>query len=434
MKRNPQKTASTLKLALMIVLAAGTSLFSSPVLAGPPASSVYTGKSTNIGAPLVLASPIPCAGGETVLLIQDVVPWFAPADQDPLGANVTELKAQQKNFCMITSDQIGSTDLNQFNEILISAAQTQTFYNNLFPGGVVHPAITAWVEGGGILSANLTDIASGPGGGGTWAGATFVGGLTHVITQQQDNGIANPAHPVIADALPCPSGNCAAIVDQAPLTDLDDWNSSSHGYFTNLPPGTAVLLDARPPGTDDILLVVMVEYHFGSGIVIATLTTTEWRYTGAFGSLPQNKKLLANEIAYQDFLIRQGQMTGGGGINGSRVSHAFELHCKTGEGPDNLEINWNGNRFHLEDLTSAICSDDPAIDEAPPVAGFDTYTGGGKGRYNGVSGARARWTFTDAGEPGRGDFARIQVWDSAGNLVLSVSGFLNKGNHQAHKE
>lgn len=60
---------------------------------------------------------------------------------------------------MVTSDQIGSTDLSQFNQILISAAQTQTFYDNLFPGGVIHPTIAAWVEGGGILSANLTDIA-----------------------------------------------------------------------------------------------------------------------------------------------------------------------------------------------------------------------------------------------------------------------------------
>ncbi len=46
----------------------------------------------------------------------------------------------------------------------------------------------------------------------------------------------------------------------------------------------------------------MVEYPFGAGRVIATLTTTEWRYVGDFGSLPQNKKLLANDIAYQDVL------------------------------------------------------------------------------------------------------------------------------------
>ncbi|MBI2876347.1 MAG: hypothetical protein HYY20_05650 [Candidatus Tectomicrobia bacterium] len=132
---------------------------------------------------------------------------------------------------------------------------------------------------------------------------------------------------------------------------------------------------------------------------------------------------------------KEGRMTGGGSVfQGSRVTHGFQLHCDASQGPNNLEVNWNGNRFHLETLTSAACSDAPNIDEAPPVAGFDTYKGEGTGRYNGVSGATAAWTFTDAGEPGGGDFAEIVITDANGNNVLTVSGFLNRGNHQAHKE
>jgi len=197
---------------------------------------------------------------------------------------------------MISSQDIGTTNLAQFGEILISAAQTQTFYNNLFPGGVVHPAITAYVQGGGILSANLTDSASGPGNGGDWFGETFVGGVQHIFSPSNDDNIAAPSHPIIADALPCPGGHCAAIVDVAPLNDLDDWGFSDHGFFTNLPGGTIVIL-TQAGGQP-----VTIEYPFGAGKVIATLTTTEWRYAGDFGGLPQNLKLLANEIAYQDSL------------------------------------------------------------------------------------------------------------------------------------
>ena len=75
----------------------------------------------------------------------------------------------------------------------------------------------------------------------------------------------------------------------------------------------------------------------------------------------------------------------------------------------------------------------PNLGESPPVAGFDTYVGSGTGRYNGVSGATATWTFSDAGEPGRNDTFQITILDDMGNPVLTVSGTL-KGNHQAHED
>lgn len=135
--------------------------------------------------------------------------------------------------------------------------------------------------------------------------------------------------------------------------------------------------------------------------------------------------------------VLEGRMTGGGSVfatDGVRVTHGFELHCDPSVEPNRLQVNWGGNRFHLQSLTSASCSDDPDIDEGHPVAGFDTYVGEGTGRYNGVPGATATWTFTDAGEPGANDFAEIVITDADGNTVLSVSGNLDRGNHQAHEE
>jgi len=284
-------------LVVAVTLAAMAAL--EPIsLQAQTATSVYNG--VGQAGPLLPHSHLPCAGGETVAVIQDSVEWFAPIDA-PLGANIAELTAQQKGTCAIHSNQLGATNLQQFGAIVIAAAQTQDFYNNVFPSGTIHPAISQFVQNGGILLANLTDCASGPGAGGTWAtqlcdanaitSFVFVGGVKHANVFDQNNNIADPVHSIIANALPCPSGNCAQVVDVANLQDLDGWNFSSHGYFINLPAGTKnIIVDAlgRP---------VMVEYPFGTGDVVATLTTTEWRYVGDFGSLPRNKKLLANEIA-----------------------------------------------------------------------------------------------------------------------------------------
>ena len=129
-----------------------------------------------------------------------------------------------------------------------------------------------------------------------------------------------------------------------------------------------------------------------------------------------------------------GRMTGGGSIisNGLRITHGFTLNCDVAQSPQRLEVNWDGNRFHLEQLNTASCSNDPSINAEQPSASFNTYTGSGVGRLNGVSGATIDFVFTDAGEPGINDFAAYTIRDADGNLVLTVSGNLNKGNQQAH--
>lgn len=131
------------------------------------------------------------------------------------------------------------------------------------------------------------------------------------------------------------------------------------------------------------------------------------------------------------------RMTGGGKFTDgvTTVTHGFVLHCNKSRLPNNLQVNWNGNSFHLESLTFADCDDDPTLDPAPPPASFDTYIGEGTGRLNGVSGATAMWVFTDDGEPGTdGDTASILIKDNNGNTVLNVEeNTLFMGNHQAHK-
>jgi len=139
-----------------------------------------------------------------------------------------------------------------------------------------------------------------------------------------------------------------------------------------------------------------------------------------------------------------GRMTGGGAqidLNGVRITRGFTLHCDITLS-NNLEINWPGtghganseNNFHItRPLRSAQCILDPQYRQPPPVAPFNTFIGVADGTLNGVEGAVVLFTFVDAGEPGRNDLAKIQVYAPGGALVLDVPlSNLDHGNIQAH--
>jgi hypothetical protein len=142
-------------------------------------------------------------------------------------------------------------------------------------------------------------------------------------------------------------------------------------------------------------------------------------------------------------IIDEGRFTGGGHTEGwsnkveVKVTHGFQLRCDETDHRQNLQVNWEGNRFHLEDVENIECHDSYR-DEGMPVAGFDLLKGTGTGRYNGVKGAYIDWKVTDDGEPGGGvDEFRVEIWTSKAKTkkVLRVySGtLLTKGNHQAHR-
>jgi len=132
----------------------------------------------------------------------------------------------------------------------------------------------------------------------------------------------------------------------------------------------------------------------------------------------------------------EGRMTGGGGqiiIGDVFVSRGLTIHCDILLS-NNLEINWPGNKWHIDKpLDAATCIDDPAYNPVPPRAPFDTFIGLGTGKLNGVDGAVVMFTFIDNGEPGRTDMASIQIFDAGGTMVLDVPlSLLDRGNLQAH--
>jgi hypothetical protein len=143
-------------------------------------------------------------------------------------------------------------------------------------------------------------------------------------------------------------------------------------------------------------------------------------------------------------------MTGGGSIfsmaygGDPRITHGFELRCDLSRN-SNLQVNDHavgGWSFHLKQLTSAVCIDDPAITPNPPDANFDTFIGEGTGVCRNVGGQSvacvARWVFTDGGERGGciRDTAIIEVVDAntSATLIQVSDGYVDCGNHQAHSQ
>jgi len=132
-----------------------------------------------------------------------------------------------------------------------------------------------------------------------------------------------------------------------------------------------------------------------------------------------------------------GRMTGGGSsitIGDVRITKGLTIHCDIVLS-NNVEVNWPGNKWHLDKpLTGAECIDDPAISPEPPAAPFDTFIGDGIGRLNGVDGSAIHFTFVDAGEPGgKNDKAAIRITAPDGTVVLDLPLTpISGGNLQAH--
>jgi len=133
--------------------------------------------------------------------------------------------------------------------------------------------------------------------------------------------------------------------------------------------------------------------------------------------------------------VLDGRMTGGGKLEVTHETHGFELYCDINDGPNNLEINWDGgNNFHLESLTSIKCLDDPTIAPKPPNAGFDTYEAFGLGKLNQISGYEIYFELRDAGEPGKNDSMFFVIRAPVTNEIVHIANaHLDQGNHQAHK-
>lgn len=230
---------------------------------------------------------------DDVLVIQDVLPW----DIDAFNGELTD---QGRDYTIVGSDELDDISLDDYVMVVLASSQEQSYYDNVFPGGEVHSKLPAFVEDGGIISAQLTDRGWG---GGNWSGSSFIAGLQHEDNTTDELLITDPDHPVITGPDE-PIGNTGLVRDEGERNDLDGWNSSAHAYFTDLPDDTTVII------TDEQERPVKIEYPYGNGRVLASVVTSEWMWGGGGqGEHEPRKQLLANELAF-DFELATGERPG----------------------------------------------------------------------------------------------------------------------------
>jgi hypothetical protein len=134
-----------------------------------------------------------------------------------------------------------------------------------------------------------------------------------------------------------------------------------------------------------------------------------------------------------------GRFTGGGKVDVLKsghtvsVTYGFEVDCDLHQPSNNLEVNWEGNQFHMEDFTAAMCS--LRGHPNPPVAPVNTIIGEGTGRYDGAEGYTIIFELVDNGEPGTNDESAFLIYKTSNpsDVVLNVPlSFIISGNIQAH--
>jgi hypothetical protein len=105
-----------------------------------------------------------------------------------------------------------------------------------------------------------------------------------------------------------------------------------------------------------------------------------------------------------------GRFTGGGqqviidppgGPGPIELAKGFEVDCDMNPVHENLELNWQGNHFHMDQITSAHCTLQGPPE--PPFAPVNRIDGTGLGSYNNTEGYTVVFTLIDNGEPGTND-------------------------------
>jgi len=193
--------------------------------------------------------------GFGVALFKDRDPWSYPA-------NEIILQRYGIPYDVYNSTDMGNVDLSKYAKVVIASDQEQEFYDSV-------NASRAWfeeyVENGGVLEihAALRSFYH-------WVDL-LPGGIeyTHDLGNLVD--IEVTAHPIVRRP--------NLISD----SELDGWGASVHGYFTDYPGGTVIILRDH-----DTLYPACIEVPYGSGVIIASSQTLEWAYHREYSFILEN--------------------------------------------------------------------------------------------------------------------------------------------------
>ncbi len=208
-----------------------------------------------------------------VLIIKDVDPWDYPAN---------EMVLQELNisYDVITSAELSSVNLSRCNIVIVASDQYTSTYENLVSN---RDKLADFVYRG-ILIAHACDCGWHEG---SWTESWLPLGVTKVNVYEQNLSIVDYTSPIVNGT---PHGG--KLTD----SDLDNWNYSTHGYFTNLPADARIIIGIASNPTE---MPTYIEYSHGAGKVLATMQTIEWPWSGHRDDLGETQKnLLRNEREY----------------------------------------------------------------------------------------------------------------------------------------
>jgi hypothetical protein len=175
------------------------------------------------------------------------------ADNLPWGSNAvaTILTANGETFSTANSATFPGLDFDDYDVIIVLSDQVPAFHT-VFAANF--PKFVDFVENGGRLQAHAATCGwNSPCG----YSVLLPGGVFTVEQYDNYNNIAMPAHPIVA-----------GVSDPF-------WGSyASHGYFSNLVPGTDIITVAQSNGNP-----TTIQYSWGMGTVTATTCTYEFGWS-----------------------------------------------------------------------------------------------------------------------------------------------------------
>lgn len=264
---------------------------------------------------------------EDILLIQTSDPWESSSHYvgnnwyDGITSDTMVLNSLGYSYRIATWNDINSGAVNIFAYpvVLIVNDQVQAFYDS-------YAAHITDFENYVSSGHTLLFFAAGYGWAGGELNATLPGGLSWNLRGDADvawrNTIVNSSHPIVS----------AQLSNRVPLNDNDLYsNYCSHGWFSNLPAGTNVILrESVAEGNNPTL----IEYHLGNGRVIASTLTWEhnWSYhTGAdvYGTFAH--KALDDVFLYA--------------LSGGTVPADVKLDLRIEDAPAWIDVNKSGGSY-----------------------------------------------------------------------------------------
>ena len=201
------------------------------------------------------------------LVFRDNLPWGSSAVTDILTANA-------ESFTVAGSAQMATLNFSLFDVIIIESDQVPQFYVNFVAS---FSKFDSFVTNGGRLEVHAATCG--------WNSpcpytVNLPGGTFTVGQFDSWNDIADPTHPIVAG-----------------VPDPFYGNYASHGYFSNLVTGTAIITTAQSNG-----MPTTIQYSHGTGTITATCCTYEFGYDQGQAA----GTMLANNLNYSCGYIPPG--------------------------------------------------------------------------------------------------------------------------------